>query len=334
MLKELKEYEHIKSRCITNDKYVEQLVGMIKDEDTKLFIRNKLLAFSYSENQYLEAVTEVVWYLYLKEKNYNVSSDVKVNPENTKNVDIVAQHNNQILHLEMKTPKIEKKNAHKFFYLGMSRRYSQIDKNLADTTCKNLVATFEEQGLTIKKKKIMENNLKDYVLQSQAKFVEGQNTNILVIGLLTNSIADFLTYIINPDTGFATTNAILEMSQYDKIDYILLTNVISGHLLDITQDFTNSFNVWDISNYIKFLIPIKSISTQSQADNYSNLIELFESEFYEFANFENSLLKENSLYSKVDDMHMRFGAYLNKKHPNFLTELQKGKYASGITEYN
>ena len=136
---------------------------------------------------------------------------------------------------------------------------SEINKQLQDIISKNpqlgIKGTFD--------KKTNDNKVKTYLESAQSKFPDSpSDLNILVISLPSNELQKYYLYIGNPYSGILNGGLDqfdLSSDQINRIDYVMLTNIVSGH-----DKFVN-IDVWDLNNYcIIFLKNPYSIGLNNQ----------------------------------------------------------------------
>lgn len=241
------------------DDFVSKL-GKKYEEDFKLicdsseYNNKKMLDLTLSIHQYIQASSEAIYYYFLRKKDENIEYDKRVNLENGTDVDISCNIAGYRINLEVKTPELfENTSKYKegMIYGHLNHRYpdDMITKEDVDKEMKEIVGYFQGKADI---KKMDDNKLKDYLVGCNDKVIPSDEAtiNVLLICLDSSTMGSFLSYILNEYTGLFSNNPFVPAKEYEKVDYIMLSNCVEAHL-----DSNFKFNVWDASNYINFVIP-------------------------------------------------------------------------------
>ena len=125
----------------------------------------------------------------------------------------------------------------------------------------------------IKKGWLEDDKIKAFLIDSQDKFINWNrnNLNVLIIALDSpKDLAEWNLYLTNISTGFLYSNLYFLHNKFDKVDIIILSNLISGHR-DLKE--LDKFNCWKVENYFNyFLINPFSIRNKEISKEYANTI--------------------------------------------------------------
>ena len=217
------------------DDFVSKL-GKKYEEDFKLicdsseYNNKKMLDLTLSIHQYIQASSEAIYYYFLRRKDENIEYDKRVNMENGTDVDISCNIANYRINLEVKTSELfENTSKYKegMIYGHLNHRYpdDMITKEDVDKEMKEIVSYFQGKAAI---KKMDDNKLKDYLVGCNDKVIPSDEStiNVLLICLDSSTMGSFLSYILNKYTGLFSNNPFDPAKEYEKVDYIILSNCV------------------------------------------------------------------------------------------------------------
>ena len=267
--------DHILSALIGKDNstyysYLEEAMKMLDEANMAhtLSIRNKLFdklllgtnISHFNSNTYLQGVSEIVFWIYACKNGLSIEVDYKCNAGvNKKDVDIRLEYEGCYLNLEVKCPEQDEYDPNKI--IGMfANRISGITKLESDEMMSaieekigGIIEQYPELGYTdVERRKINDNKIIDYMLSAQEKFSDSDDEiNVLVISLPSNQMQDYFRFLGKNNSGILCGGLHMfnhKEKDFDKIDYIMLTNIVSGHDKEVM------INPWDLSNYCNLLL--------------------------------------------------------------------------------
>ena len=146
----------------------------------------------------------------------------------------------------------------------------------------------------------MDNNLKDFLLSTQEKVIlsDLDSFNILVVSCDDASdMMNWRGYLYNSN-GFFTNNSYVDHGKYDRVDFVLLTNLYNRHnryyehsTIDNHWDLAKSFNLLYFNSYsrkvitekdylfISSLFPNMTVDFEEYINDKSNIPDGEESSF-------------------------------------------------------
>lgn len=210
-------------------------------------------------HQYIQAAAEQVFYYKLKKQLGTIIPDKNVNPENGTDVDLYYDGKPYNLRIEVKTPVLFE-NTKKYkddINNGITIHGQQVNrypeamvsrKDMA-VALSNVIKAFNGKAA---ERKMEDNKIKDYLEGAQSKMVNPDDNTINALLICTSSreLPMYFEYIVNPYTGLGGKEPYISKEVYSKIDVIILSNCVEGHL-----DKNLRFNVWDADKYVNFVIP-------------------------------------------------------------------------------
>lgn len=244
--------------------------------------------FRLSDNKYLQCASELIVYNHLRKFSSFVGYDVKLNPLNDSDVDVVARNvNGYDVRVEVKTPEINFENNNGALVVQpicrlANNEESKIFLNLQTQLLKaevELANPFKKIQIA----KIEDNKIKTYLDSAKRKFPTAKKNNeinCLLICLDTEKMCQFLIYYTNPLTGVFSADPFLKIEDYKNVDYVILTNNVEGHL-----DSNFNFNYWDQNNYINFILPTQRYDYSNDASRRLIISKIFPSMFPAYVSF-------------------------------------------------
>jgi hypothetical protein len=290
----------------------------------------KLSETSLSQDQYFQRVSEVMFSINLINCGFEVENDAKISTNGT-DIDIKANRNSTVFNIEIKTPDQTIQDDDTLYGHKGLFRYSN-DKNaslnLIIDDYEHIKKEFLNAGAKVSDAKLNDNKLKDYLVSAQNKFnyPSTNEVNVLIICVSTQNLNYFLNYISNPYTGLFSNTPYIDKVLYDKVDFIVLSNSIEGHL-----DDKFNFNVWDTNNYIHLFIPNRHSYLANSIDSNSalQLLTHFKDTYAELAEYScdkkvQQKFMDNGIYDAFHEL--LFLDFIAEKHPMFCLNLKQRVY--------
>ena len=167
-------------------------------------------------------------------------------------------------------------------------------------------------------KKNQDNRTMDYLKSAQSKFAytEDNSINILVIALDIGEIENCFLHLVFGSSGLFTENSFSTHEIYDKVDFVLLTSLVSGHTAGNSID-----NAWSLSNYFNLLVynpyskkHIKDLSVAEYGTNrYEKVVGLFPDDTTRFSDYFKEFLKNRKQDSPLEGILM--SSYFAEYYP-------------------
>lgn len=280
--------------------YIDGFINAFVNLD-KEYIDRKVLSLQKSsqESQFLQGLAETMLYKFFNAQGLTPSTDIKVN-DTEKDVDFVLETNGNRINIEVKCPVIKEKKSDTLS-CSTGHRLSNDKKEhdaIFNPVIEKLKKSFEENPNktynNFECEKLDDNKLKDYFESAQSKFSipKSSECNALVLALTTKDFIRFFDYIVNSQTGLFSGNSFVDPSSFDKVDCIILTNVMAGH-----YKYKLDIDIWDMKKYLTFVIPNlnKNRNCRLIVPNSSEriILQLFGNQLYNFKEFEEEFYKMN-----------------------------------------
>lgn len=226
------------------------------------FKRQMQLKGEFDLAKYLEGASEVIFQYYAIRKGLSHNLEKRINRDNGTDVDIQICDGGFIYNIEIKTPKYEMThNDNTTLNVNLSHRTMSkadvekekgiIEKELINPIIESKTNTFEKIRYT----KIEDNKLLSFLRSAQEKFTysDEKSINLLVVAIPSSKMQDYWGYLYNSHSGVFTPNYDEELigiskNEFDKVDNILLTNLVSGHIHTVDK-----YNSWHLENYCNIL---------------------------------------------------------------------------------
>lgn len=252
--------------------------------------------------RYLQITSEInVLYYILR----NYSDDFIYEPmyNNGYNPECSFRYFNKTVNVEVKCPNMkrrnesEQRNTLKLGFLERTENHKELVKDITDI----LKPSIENTDYTdIEETYRMDNKLKDFLISAQSKFPESndENFNVLVICLeIIGDLDEWYSYIFG-GTGVFTDRPFIEAAKYDRVDAILLTTPLCGHL---RWEYYDYCDVWKLeeTNNLLFINPDRE-KTKTGKFYFDKGIGLFSDLTEEFLEYQIELDEENKT-KDIDD---------------------------------
>lgn len=314
---------HMTSR---GEKYVGDIESILAElkktpnfESHIKYIKEKLVNIPEGEDdRYIQAIAEIVLYLHYALLGYSVFADVKVNPDNKRDIDLQVCKEGLTLNFEIKCLNQDELLEDGTLHLSIDCRHPEVSKKSSDESISNFIAIITESSAAkIQKVKMKDNNILEYIKNANEKFSEpdASTLNILVIVADTYRMGDVIKYLCNPYSGLITTRSYASID-VSKIDYILVANIAEAHKKSSVFDF----NVFNLKNFVNLFFQPPRLSKVQQF-----LFNTLPNASEDFAKYEFEYRKELQKADNgiEDDMitpmviNTMWGAFLSKYYSQF-----------------
>ena len=306
--------------------------GVIDSEKLKKALLEKLQLKpnrKFNSNKYLQGVSEILFWIYCARNGFKIHPEHKLNKDNGTDVDARIENEGVFFNIEVKCPNQEDffedeiKGSLAYRVPGVSKEEADSMMKDIDDMLKQAIDKHPEMGVRSSMiKKTNDNKIITFMDSAQSKFSYSDNEmNVLVIALTSEQMQLYYNYLCNPYSGILSGNLSQfgrTESEFDKIDLVLLTNIVSGHLAE------TNINAWELNDYCtvgfinQFSHGIKKFSKP-----LSKFVEIFPDEAKRFQEERNVILKSRK-NMPVDEMF--FYEYLSKYHHDIYNPNEKRKY--------
>ncbi|MCB2300861.1 hypothetical protein [Clostridium tagluense] len=289
--------EHVINTKITYDYYnrfwiyVKLLYdkGVLKTQRDINQLCNKLqLGKEYNLEKYFQGISEMIFWIYACNQKLEFEMDKKLREDNNHDVDLQIKKGGYIFNIEIKCPQFI--NLTNKDTLNLNFPFRSVDKEVLNNEMKILRSDYLQKILDdsdgkykeIKPQKINDNKVIEYLRSCQDKFVYGgeKSINVLVISLQSSEMQDYWGYMYNRYTGIFTNGFknkftdkggnVVNHSDFDKIDVVYITNIVSGHI-----KVNDKFDSWSLNTYCNLLCINPFSFKRTKKNNVSNYDELF-----------------------------------------------------------
>lgn len=229
--------------------------------EIKRFKRQLELNGNFDCARYLQGVPEIIFQYFAMRKQLEFHLEKNVNNKNGKDVDIQLRDGDFTYNVEIKTPQyLVESNEEDVIKANTS--YRVMEKEKLDTEKAHLhdmlepaLKSKDNKFTKIQYSKIEDNKLLSFLRDAQEKFsVSDENSiNILALSVTSDKMQDYWNYLYNGYSGVFTPcyNSDLihiKKEEFDRIDVILLSNLISGHVHPV-----DGHNSWHLESYCNIL---------------------------------------------------------------------------------
>lgn len=261
----------------------------IKESDELL---NKIKNVCSSKDIYMfyQLVCEIIIGYYLV-NNYKDTFKIEVSfPENKKinktppNVDFQINHDGVDYNIEVKCPHLRKKDelhndsSHlitTFMSRGNSKEeYKETLDSLDDPIIKPILNNSNYKGA--KYGNLEDDKIKSFLLSAHSKFPKHKGSgslNVLFIALDSpTDIFEWYFYFTNLTSGFFTPQSYITHNQFDKVDLVVISNLIAGH-----RDYghLDQFPCWNVENYFSYFL-VNPFSLRNKELKKSQAYKIYE----------------------------------------------------------
>ena len=230
------------------------------------WLTNKMMlnSNSFNEKQFIQFACEASIVKFFAEKfPSNLFIEKQINPENKMDVDLVFTEKNYTFNIEIKCSDFiakentDSQNTLKIQPIGRFEDFPEQLKALQDL----LKPVAERMNLDgIQSGKVMDNNLKDFLLSANKKFnPEASSSELNILSVSCDDAEDMQLwyYYMYKDQGLFKDDSFWKHSDYENVDLVLLNNLYFKHnkystkKLNNSWSFENSFNLIFINPFAK-----------------------------------------------------------------------------------
>lgn len=299
---------------------LEKIVGQKKLED----ILNKKLQTGlakFNENQFLQSACELTaMSTFLGRDNIDFCYERKIHTP--KDVDFSILIENKRFNIEVKCPsfKNESRGADDIQVNFMNRAPSVEDKK---KILESISASLNNHSKNTIETKNLDNTLKDFLISTQEKVIQSsiEENNILLIACDDElSVHTWRGYLFGYG-GFFTERSHVPHEEFDRVDYVLLTNIYNRHHRYFSD--VKIKNHWDLKSSFNLLYPNRFSKRNISHDNYSefklisSIIDNKSTEFEKYFRDKNDLPEGESYEAKELVLGVAFYADKFKKNGIF-----------------
>lgn len=265
LVKNIESAEHYLRRpCASYDTYISELSELIQKlqkviPETKFrdLINNKLqikLA-NFDEHQFIQTACELtVMNEFLGRNGVTFEYEKKVTKP--KDVDFSISVDSISYNIEVKCPSFkENNNSDGEVKLHFPNRASSLEERTK--LIQPIKDKLEQNGKSLSEVKSLDNTMKDFLKSTQSKVSESPliNVNVLVIGCDDEvNMHEWREYLVGYN-GFFTEHSFIAHGEFNRVDYVLLTNMYNRHHKYYEQ--TRVDRHWHLSSCFNILYPNK-----------------------------------------------------------------------------
>lgn len=294
-----------------------KIIGSRKELNS--FLGKMQLNRRFDELKYYKGISEIMFWIYAAKQGYNFNLEKKLQAERNFDIDIQILRNGFTFNIEIKSPDFDRINEKilniNIPFRSRTKEENEDAKNAVTEDIVDPIINRENNGYSdFKFSKINDNKLLDYLKSGQQKFnyCNESSINVLVISVTSEQMEDYWGYLYNGYTGLFTDSSFCKNEDYDKVDVVLLTNLVSGH-----QAPHDDFNSWDLNVYFNLLCtnPFSYKKKSSPlCPTYKELLSLFPNCTQDFENFYSNLI-EKCIKDKIPLDGLLFPMYIAERYP-------------------
>ena len=267
-----------------------QLQKKLAQKEFKTIWNEKLLLNkqNFREKEFIQGACEIAVANYFSSKE-NFKIEVRVNPNNKKDVDCQFTSEGFTYNIEVKCASfnakeaVEKSDFFKFQTLGRLENKDDLISELS----KALNEGLRNQGKSLKghaELKNMDNNLKDFLESANQKFntdCPESEINILLVGC--NDPADIQSWIgyLFATDGLFTDDSYADVTKYQNVDLVIFTNLYYKHK-NFFDKQTDKF--WSLNHSLNlyFENPFRNQEKREGVNNFYTELKNYNLEFNQF----------------------------------------------------
>ncbi|ELA8177640.1 hypothetical protein RGL50_005213 [Vibrio alginolyticus] len=265
-LLEISSSEHYLTKtCASYDSYVDELDDVINrltpilsiGEVRKLIDKKlQLKTQRFNEPQYIQTACELAAMNdFLIREDIKLTYEKKVTPP--KDVDFSLNHMGVTFNIEVKCPSFENKLDSEDGSVIISSLDRAPTKVESDEIVGDIQSRLKCSGVDSKIQKSMENNLRTFLASAQEKLIGADSKDINILIVCCDSALDMQAWrrYLFGFSGLFTENSFAHHSEFDRVDYVLLTNLYNRHHKFYEQ--TTIRDHWKLSSAFNLLYPNK-----------------------------------------------------------------------------
>lgn len=252
-------------------------------KERKSFFNRMQFNSKFSEMRYYQGVSELLFIYFALDHQLTFVTDKKLLLNSNNDIDLQITDNGFHYNVEIKCPAFDVCNSPEILKIDplfrtvtdkelYKREMSKALNEVAQPVIKNSDGRFK--GYKIKK--IADEKLRDFLKSGQSKFPASDNTsiNILAIAVPITNLENYWAYLYNAFSGLfvKSNNGICPPTDYDKIDVVYLTALVTGHTKP-----KDTYNSWKLSSYCNLLCknPFSRKYQNGFYEGYKSALELF-----------------------------------------------------------
>ncbi|HDZ9447662.1 hypothetical protein [Vibrio cholerae] len=294
------------------DAYIDGLEGILNKLSSLLGVgkfrdlldkKLQLDTESFNEKQYIQAACELATMNeYIGRADIQFYYEKKITPP--KDVDFALCYEGKNINVEVKCPSYVNKldsSGEDVIITSLDRAPTKNDSDLINQDLQNRLA---KSGVSSKVEKSMENNLWTFLTSTHEKVKDAKLQDVNVLVVCCDSALDMQAwrrYLLG-FKGVFTEHSFVPHSEFDRVDYVLLTNLYNRHHRFYEADLIN--NHWALSSAFNLLYPNKFSKRNSTLiingkQDYLFLSQLFNNYSEEFEDY----LRDNKDIPNDNEKH-------------------------------
>lgn len=190
---------------------------------------------------------------YIVKPGFNFQYEKKVTPP--KDVDFSLRYKEWNINIEVKCASYQSKSDPSNSEVKIGSAGRAPTKNDADAIFNELKERLARHEVTSSIAKSMDNNLLDFLISTQEKVESSRLVDINVLVVCCDSAIDMQLWrgYLFGEQGLFTENAFSSHDKYNRVDYVLLTNMFNRHYR--YYETSKIDNHWSLSKSFNLLYP-------------------------------------------------------------------------------
>ena len=243
---------------------------------------------SFNEKQFIQFACEAsIVNFFAKKYPTNLFIEKQINPTNNMDVDLVFTENDYTYNIEIKCSdfnakeNINNKKTLKIQPIGRLDGFPDQLKELQELL-KPVVEKLNLDG--IESGKVMDNNLKDFLLSANKKFnpsASEEELNILSVSCDDAEDMQLWYYYMFKEQGLFQEDSFWQHSDYENVDLVLLNNLYFKHNNYVSKKLKNSWSFEDSFNLI-FINPFAKQNKEKAIQEFLKICPNYNSELSEW----------------------------------------------------
>ncbi len=246
------------------DLYVQGLCDVLSKIETKISRKKflhlvegklQLKARNFNEDGYIQTACELtVMNDFINNEKFKFLYENKVTPP--KDVDFTLQSEGINYNIEVKCPSFKEiPKSINDISLTLTNRAPTINSKIK--VLDDIKSRLEQHGKKITEEKNLDNTLKSFLESAQEKVSSSSQKDVNILVVCCDNAINMQTWrgYLFGWQGFFTDNSYIEHSSFDRVDYVLLTNIYHYHHHFFKKNLINRH--WSISTSFNLLYPNK-----------------------------------------------------------------------------
>lgn len=298
-LKSIKQEEHyLRKININYDCYIKDLRNILQRLNQKIsskkmngLLKKLQINNKFNELQYIQTACELTVMNEFLNDNFEFIYENKITPP--KDVDFTIKKDGVQHNIEVKCPSYvyNKKDKNTIELSFINRAPSLKDKSNIEEAIKEKL----KDNFDFIEKKNLDNTLKDFLISTQSKVKDSLLTNINILIVCCDDTIDMHTWrnYLFEYGGFFTDNSFISHSEFDRVDFVCLTNIYNRHYKYYNEHRISDH--WKLSSSFNLLYPNK-YSKRNQNVIWKNELEKINKIFPNYnIDFEDYLQDDNDI---------------------------------------